>query len=94
MTGPAPDRNSLRRSVETHRQRRERSRQERERPFAGNLALFGTLGWLIVVPAVAGAFLGRWLDRILGTGITLTAALILIGIVAGGVMAWKRIEHE
>ena len=35
-----------------------------ERSLAQNLATIGALGWLVITPTLAGAFLGRWLDRL------------------------------
>jgi ATP synthase protein I len=86
--------NHLHRSVERHRARRERWTREGERPLARNLALIGSIGWLIVVPPLLGALLGRWLDRSLDTGIFWSAGLIFLGVALGGAMAWRRIEHE
>ena len=56
--------------------------------------MIGALGWLIVIPALVGIFLGRWLDQLAATGIMWTAALLFVGVVAGCYMAWKRIHHD
>ncbi|MEO5375710.1 MAG: AtpZ/AtpI family protein [Alphaproteobacteria bacterium] len=69
-------------------------RREDTRPVIRNLALIGALGWLIVMPTLAGTFLGRWLDHTLGSGITWTAALMLVGVVLGCRLAWNRIREE
>ncbi len=53
------------------------------------LAQIGVLGWIIVTPMLLAIFLGRWLDRLLGTGIFWTAPLLLLGLVLGGWSAWK-----
>ena len=92
--GTAQAENHLHRSVELRRRRRAQWEREGERPLARNLALIGAVGWLVVVPAVLGAFAGRWLDDALGTGIMWSAGLIFAGVVAGGWMAWKRVERE
>jgi hypothetical protein len=52
----------------------------------------GLLGWLFVMPPLLFGFLGRWLDRSLGTGIQLTAALLMVGIGVGGWLVWRRIR--
>jgi ATP synthase protein I len=83
----------LRRAVRKERDQQEQHRREGERPLARNLALAGTIGWLIVLPALGGVLLGRWLDHKLGTGITLSAALLFVGLVWGSFLAWQRI-HE
>jgi ATP synthase protein I len=52
-------------------------------------ALLGGGGWLLVVPVVAGAYLGRWLDgRHVGGGQSWTLTLILIGIGIGIYNFW------
>ncbi len=94
MKGPPPNHESLRRGVELRRERKRRWDLEGERPLVRNLALAGSIGWLIVVPTLAGLFLGRWLDRSLETGITMTAALLFLGVAAGCVMAWQRVKGE
>lgn len=80
--------------VRVTRERRERWHREGERPMGRNLALIGTLGWLVVVPTLLATALGRWLDRALDAGIFWTVSLIFAGIIYGGWLAWKRIEQE
>jgi ATP synthase protein I len=53
------------------------------------LAAVGVLGWIVVVPMLGGIALGRWLDRWLGSGIMMTAALLLLGLVLGCWSAWR-----
>ena len=42
-----------------------------------------SLGWELVVPMGAGAVLGHTLDRRYGTGVAVTIALLLLGVVVG-----------
>jgi ATP synthase protein I len=79
-------------AVERRRSRREAWTREGERPLAANLTMVGTLGWLIVIPTLLGTFLGRWLDREAGMGVTFTAAGLFVGLVAGCSLAWKRVR--
>jgi ATP synthase protein I len=72
--------------------RRDRATLEDRVPFAGSLARLGMLGWLIVAPVLAGAFLGRWLDRLLSTGIMASGALIGLGAALGWWLAWRRLR--
>ncbi len=94
MSGIPPNHETLRRRVRTHRNRKEFWEREGERSLGQNLAMIGALGWLIVVPALVGIFLGRWLDQLAATGIMWTAALLFLGVIAGCIMAWKRIHHD
>jgi ATP synthase protein I len=59
-----------------------------------NLALVGTLGWLVVAPTLLGAFVGRALDRVAHTGVTFTAAFLGLGACFGCALAWSRVKSE
>lgn len=76
------------------RDRRRRWRRERERSIGENLAIAGTVGWLIVVPALLGAIAGRWLDRRFNTGVTFSAGLLILGVVIGCVLAWRAVRQQ
>lgn len=79
-------------AVARRRARREQWEREGERPLAQNLAMVGTLGWLVVVPTLIGTFLGRWLDRVTGMGVTFTSAFMGLGTVLGCWLAWRRVH--
>ncbi|MBK1839222.1 AtpZ/AtpI family protein [Azospirillum sp. YIM B02556] len=81
-------------SIRRKRKRREQWLREGERPMGRNLALIGALGWLVIVPTLAGLFAGRWLDERAGGGIFWTAALLFAGVALGGWLAWNRIGQE
>ena len=82
----------LERAVERRKERADKWQREGERPLGRNLALVGTLGWLVVVPTLLGAFAGRALDRAFGTGITFSSALMCAGLVVGCWFAWNRMR--
>jgi len=88
------DPNDLDRSVRRTRERRERAQQEGERSIAQNLAWMGMLGWLVVVPTVAGMLLGHWLDHRFGTGVMFALALCIIGVVTGCMLAWRKVQQR
>lgn len=81
-------------SVRTRRRRRRHWEAEGQRSFLRSLALAGALGWLIVVPALLGIALGRWIDGRLDSGIQATAALLALGVALGCRLAWKRMHEE
>jgi ATP synthase protein I len=85
------DGHSLAEPVRRQRARRARWRREAERPLGHNLALIGVLGWLVVTPTLIGIFIGRWLDRIIESGIFWTVSLLFAGICIGCWLAWKRV---
>jgi len=84
----------LRDAVKTRRERRGRWEREGERSIGQNLAMIGSLGWTIVVPALAGIFLGRSLDHLFRSGIFWTLGLLVAGLAAGCTLAWKRMHRE
>jgi ATP synthase protein I len=63
--------------------------REGKTSVSGRLAQIGVLGWIIVAPTLAGIFLGRWLDRLLHSGIFWTAPLLMLGLALGCWTAWK-----
>ncbi len=66
---------------------------ERERPSLVSYSVYlGTLGLLIAIPVVGGAYLGMWLDGILGTYV-LTLLMILLGVVVGAVNAYLYVKR-
>ncbi|MGR9072694.1 MAG: AtpZ/AtpI family protein [Gammaproteobacteria bacterium] len=73
----------LRRQVES--QVRRIKKAEKERPHLLSQTVYiGTLGLLLVLPVVAGAYLGHWLDaQAEGYSIRWTLSLLLLGLVVG-----------
>jgi len=70
----------------------ERARDARNNPepsLAARLGQIGVLGWAIVAPVLIGLFVGRQLDRALGTGVFFSAPSIMIGAAIGFWSAWK-----
>jgi ATP synthase protein I len=88
------DGNSLNQPIRERRQRLAWAQRHGERSIGQNLAMIGSLGWLIVVPMLAGVFLGGWIDRRWETGILWTAALLFLGLLLGCYLAWKRMHRE
>lgn len=77
--------------------RAERMKAARDHPGPSPLrgvGTFGMIGWSIAVPTVGGAFLGLWLDRIAPQVFSWTIALILGGVVLGGLISWSWIKEE
>lgn len=82
-------RDGLDRAVRRTRDRRDDGERQGEPSFGRYLAQIGVLGWTIVLPTMLGVFLGRWIDRSLGTGIFWTGPLLLLGLAAGCWTAWR-----
>ena len=77
------DSKRLRESVEQQARRIDKGLRERRSVMAQTVFL-GTLGLLLVLPAVGGAYLGHWLDSLAaGYSIRWTVSLIVLGIALG-----------
>lgn len=70
-------------------------RAERDRAtLLGQTIYVGTLGLLIVIPVVIGAYVGRWFDSFVeGYSIQWTISLILLGVVIGVVNAYLFVRE-
>lgn len=58
------------------------------------LGMFGLIGWSIVVPTLAGAGLGIWLDQHYPQSFSWTLSLLLLGLFAGCLLAWQWVDKE
>jgi len=89
------DDDRLREDVEKRVRRMERAKRERDSLLAQSVYM-GTLALLFVLPVVAGAYLGNWLDsRVAGYSFRWTIGLIFTGLVVGVINVYIYIrEHE
>lgn len=60
-----------------------------EPSLGARLGQIGILGWMTVVPALAGVLLGRALDRHFDTGVFFSAPLLMLGAALGFVWTCK-----
>jgi len=68
---------------------------KRPATWVGIFLYGGTLGLLFVVPIVAGAYLGRWLDGLfVGYSVRWTVNLILLGIAVGAYNVWHFLRDK
>jgi ATP synthase protein I len=82
-TDPRDDKQQLQRRIDEQVERLKKA--ERDRPtLLAQTTYIGTLGLLLVLPVVAGAYLGRWLDTLMaGYSLRWTLSLIFLGLVVG-----------
>jgi len=62
--------------------------------FLEGLSLVGAVGWMVVLPALAGAAAGRWIDRRAGSGVAWTLGLMAAGLALGCSSAWRHVERD
>ncbi|MBI3992353.1 MAG: AtpZ/AtpI family protein [Candidatus Lambdaproteobacteria bacterium] len=80
-----PDRWQLKETLERKVARMERAERERSSLLA-QTGILGMLGLVFVIPVVAGALLGRWMDTLFGKASSgWTLGMILLGVVVGAV---------
>jgi ATP synthase protein I len=89
---PPEDRDPLVKQVRRYSERQRLWRRDGEKSVARHLAQIGVLGWIIVVPMLLGAGLGRWLDGVRDTGVFWTAPLLILGLALGCWSAWKWVQ--
>jgi len=58
------------------------------------LGFMGLVGWSVVVPMLAGAALGDWLDARNPGSFSWTLALLMAGLVLGCLNAWRWVLRE
>jgi len=81
-------------AVRTRRERHEKHVREGDQGFWATVGMMGTVGWSVTVPTVGGVFLGRWLDGVLDSGQVFMVFFLLVGIVAGCVLAWRQVAEK
>lgn len=88
------DKQHLQRRIDEQVKRLKRA--ERERPtLLAQTTYIGTLGLLMVLPVVAGAYVGRWLDGLMaGYSLRWTLSLIFLGLVVGGINVFLYIRER
>jgi ATP synthase protein I len=84
----------LREDVE--RQVRRMKKADRERPtLLAQTVFLGTLGLVFVLPVVAGAYLGRWLDEMIqGYSMRWTLSMMFLGVVIGAVNVYLLVKEK
>lgn len=70
-------------------------RAHKEKPTVLGQSLYmGTLGLLLVLPVVGGAYLGRWLDGMAaGYSVRWTLSCLFLGLVVGGFNVYLLIKE-
>jgi len=91
---PEGERRQLRKAVEREAGRLQRAERERSRLIAQTVYL-GSLALMFVVPVVAGAYLGRWIDGMFaGYSIRFTVSLIVLGVAIGAVNVYLFVRER
>ena len=86
------DKDTASEAIRRRTQRMQKTRDEPQYSSLNGLGVFGVIGWSVAIPTVGGAFLGMWLNRVAPQSFSWPIALILGGVVLGGLVAWSWID--
>jgi len=87
------DRRRLQANVEREMARKKRAERTAATALA-RTAYLGTLGVMLVLPIVAGAYLGSWLDaHVRGFSFSWTVSLIVVGVFVGAMNVYLFVRQ-
>lgn len=84
----------LSRHVGVRAARKLKARRRGTQTVWSGLGMIGLVGWSVVVPTLAGAALGVWLDQNVPMKHSWTLMLLFIGLIIGCVNAWYWVDKE
>jgi ATP synthase protein I len=90
----AQNRENLARQVGMKAKRKLRARRNPAPGIWFGLGMMGLIGWSVVVPTLAGAALGHWLDKHNPGRHSWTLALLVAGLAIGCFNAWHWVDKE
>ena len=82
------------RKVGEQEARKLKARRETAQTIWSGFAMFGLIGWSIVVPTLIGVALGHWLDKRHPSPHSWTLALLVAGLIIGCLNAWHWVARE
>lgn len=94
MIGEGAERNHLSEAAREAAAREKLLSSDPEPSLGRRFGQIGVLGWMIVFPVLAGLFFGHWIDGLLGTGITVAAALTMAGAALGLWLAFRWMHSQ
>ncbi|WP_145082586.1 AtpZ/AtpI family protein [Aureliella helgolandensis] len=91
---PSSPSSKFARQVEAKAKRKIRAMRHRDSGVWFGLGMMGLIGWSVVVPTLAGAAVGIWLDRHFPRGQSWTLMLLVAGLLIGCFNAWMWVSKE
>ncbi len=80
-------------AVKRDQERREKAERERSTLMQATRIL-GVFGFMVILPMVAGAYIGHWLDGLAeGYSVRWTVGMIILGLVIGGYNAYLSLRN-
>jgi len=88
------DTNHLKKKVDKQIKRKQKANAEQPHLLSQTIFI-GTLGLMLVLPVIAGAYLGHWLDSLSeGYSVRWTLGMILLGVIIGAVNVYLFIKER
>lgn len=81
-------------NVRAKAERKLRARRDGAPGVWSGLGMMGLIGWSVVVPTLAGAALGLWLDSHHPSQHSWSLALLMAGLVLGCMNAWRWVAQQ
>ena len=91
---PEPPDSAFDRKVGEQTARKLRAQKKTVTGIWFGLGMMGLVGWSVVVPTLAGAALGMWIDRRYPGQHSWTLALLVAGLCIGCANAWHWVTKE
>jgi len=79
--------------IDEQEKRKIQAGKENKSPWSG-LAMFGMVGWSVVVPTLLGAALGIRLDKTFHQSFSWTLTFLIVGLFIGCLIAWHWVSKE
>jgi ATP synthase protein I len=89
-----PDASAFAAQIDAKAARKLKARRNPDNGVWFGLGMMGLIGWSVVVPTLAGAALGIWLDRHHTQRHSWTLALLVAGLTIGCFNAWHWVAKE
>jgi ATP synthase protein I len=87
------EREKLHEQVKSDIRRKTNALKNRHQVLAQTIFL-GTLGLVMILPIIGGAYLGRWLDqKFVDNTVNWTVSLLIIGVLIGAINAYLLIRE-
>jgi ATP synthase protein I len=88
------DANLFSQQIGKQEKRKLKALRDNKRSVWFGLGMMGMVGWSVAVPALLGAALGIWLDKIYPESFSWTLTFLVLGLFTGCVIAWYWVDKE
>lgn len=88
------DKNKIIKIVKGKQSRKLRARKRKTNDIWFGFGLFGIVGWSVAIPTLIGVAVGVWIDSRWPSPISWTLTLLIVGVLAGSLIAWYWVTKE